>query len=215
MVGSGVLLECLDEPEVTSVLVIGRSSCGRSHSKLKEVIHRDFFNPEPLRKHLNNLDACFFCLGVSAVGKSEESYHHLTFDLTVGVAELLRECSPSATFCYVTGEGTDSSETGRMMWARVKGKTENRLLNMGFGGAYMFRPGFIQPERGVKSRTRLYKMIYVFGRLLYPILQRVAPDRVTTTVILGRAMIEVALRGSPNSILEIKDINRLGTRFER
>lgn len=209
MVGSGVLLECLDDDRVQSVLVIGRSPCGVTHAKLRELIRRDFFDYSDILADLAGHDACFFCLGVSVAGLSEAEYHRLTFDLTVAAAAAVLAASPGATFCYVSGQGTDSTEKGRFMWARVKGRTENHLLGMGFERAFMFRPGFIQPLKGVRSKTRLYRAFYALSAPVLPLLRRLAPGAVTTTENVGRAMIEVVARGGPKPILETRDINRL------
>jgi uncharacterized protein YbjT (DUF2867 family) len=155
-----LLLECVDSPDVDSVLVVGRSPCGVQHEKVTEILRDDFFDYSDIEDELAGLDACFFTLGVSAAGMSEQQYHRLTYDLTVAAAEALLKASPQLTFVYVSGTGTDSTEKGRIMWARVKGKTENRLLEMGFGDAYMFRPGYIQPMRGIRSKTTLYRWMY-------------------------------------------------------
>jgi uncharacterized protein YbjT (DUF2867 family) len=208
MVGSGVLVECLDDPRVHSVLVIGRSPCGVTHAKLRELLRSDFFDYSDAAADLTGFDACFFCLGVSAAGKDEATYHRLTYDLTIAAAEALAGPNPNLTFCYVSGEGTDSSERGRFMWARVKGKTENRLLEMPFNG-FIFRPGFIQPLKGVRSKTKLYQAIYTIIGPLYPLLRRFLPTHVTTTENVGRAMIRVAASGYSKHVLENPDINAL------
>ncbi|MCH8123983.1 MAG: epimerase [Bacteroidetes bacterium] len=208
MVGAGVLMECLDDPRVESVLAVGRRPCAVAHPKLRELIRSDLFDYGDATNHFLNLDACFFCIGVTAVGMSEAAYHRVTYDLTVAVAESLLDLNPALTFCYVSGEGTDSTERGRLMWARVKGKTENQLLRMALN-AYMFRPGFIQPLRGVRSSTRLYQVIYTVLRPFYPLLKRLLPKHVTTTVNIGRAMIRVAAQGYTQFVLENPHINSL------
>ncbi len=208
MVGAGVLIECLDDPRVESVLVVGRRSCDVVHPKLRELIRSDLFDFGDAPDDLLNLDACFFCLGVSAVGMSEAEYHRVTYDLTVATAESLLDVNPALTFCYVSGEGTDSTERGRLMWARVKGGTENQLLRMPFT-AYMFRPGYIQPLRGVSSRLRVYRAMHAVIGPFYPLLARLLPKHVTTTVNVGRAMIEVAAQGHTKLVLENPDINAL------
>ncbi len=209
MVGGGVLLECLDDARVESVLVVGRRACGVSHPKLTEILHEDFFDFKALATRFRGLDACFFCLGVSAAGLSEAEYTRRTYDLTLAAARALAAASPHIVFTYVSGAGTDSTERGRVMWARVKGRTENALLALPIGGAYMLRPGFIQPMRGVRSGTRLYRVFYVvFGPLL-PLLRRLFPRQITTTVAVGRAMIALAERGDARKILGPADINRL------
>lgn len=208
MVGAGVLIECLEEPRVRSILVIGRHPCGVSHPKLRELIRTDFFDYSDVRDDLSGYDACFFCLGVSVAGMSEPAYHRLTYALTLAAAEALVAVSPAITFCYISGEGTDSTERGRSMWARVKGKTENHLLRLPFK-AFMFRPGYIQPMKGVRSKTRLYQTFYdIFGRF-YPVLRRIAPRHVTTTENVGRAMTAVAAAGYSRRVLENPDINLL------
>lgn len=209
MVGSGLLQEALADPRVTSVLTLGRRATGRTHPKLEEIVHGDFFDYAAIADRLKGIDACFFCLGVSAAGLSEGEYHRLTYDLAVAAAEAVRTGSPDVTFCYVSGQGTDSSESGRWMWARVKGKLENRLLEM-FGEAYMFRPGFIQPLKGVRSRTRAYNALYAVLAPLYPALRRIFPGGVTDSVTLARAMLRVAAEGSEVRVLETRDINRIG-----
>ena len=211
MVGQGVLLECLDHLEVSGILAVGRSSCGIDHPKLQELLHQDFFDYSPIESDLTGYDACFFCLGVSAAGMSEEQYNRLTYELTLSAAGTLVRLNPSMTFCYVSGAGTDSSESGRMMWARVKGKTENHLLQLPFKAAYMFRPGYIQPMKGIRSKTKLYQTFYTFGRPLYPALKTLFPSFVTTTEKVGVAMIKVALHGYPQPLLENRDINALAS----
>ncbi len=185
MVGAGALLECLEDSRVESVLAVGRSLTGQTHPKLRHVIQADFFNYDNLRDDFANCDACFFCLGVSVAGMTEASYSHLTFDLTLAAAKEMAAANPKLTFCYVSGVGTDSTEQGRSMWARVKGKTENALLALPFKAAFMFRPGFIQPMHGVRSRTGWYQAFYTVAAPLYPVLHRLFPQYSTTTVNLG------------------------------
>jgi uncharacterized protein YbjT (DUF2867 family) len=208
MVGAGVLRECLDDSRVTSVLVVGRTPCGVTHPKLRELLRRDFFDYRDAAEDFTNLDACFFCLGVSSVGMAEAEYTRVTYDLTIAAATALAAASPGLTFCYVTGTGTDSTERGRSMWARVKGKTENQLLRMPFK-AYMFRPGYIQPLKGVRSKTGWYQAVYNVIGPLYPLFRRVAPNYLTTTENVGRAMIRVAAGGYEKRHLESSDINAL------
>lgn len=209
MVGGGVLLECIDDPSVESVLVVGRTPCGVTHPKLTEVLHRDFYDFAPLRPVLTGRDACFFCLGTTSAGKTEADYTRQTYDLTLGAARVMAQASPGMTFVYVSGRGTDSTEKGRVMWARVKGRTENALLALPFRAAYMLRPGVIEPLRGARSRTPLYHFFYVAFAWLWPILRRVWPDSVTTTVAVGRAMLALAAHGDAKKVLEPADINRL------
>ncbi|HEV8582496.1 MAG TPA: epimerase [Thermoanaerobaculia bacterium] len=208
MVGRGVLLECLEDGWVDAVLAVGRASCNVTHPKLRELIRSDFHDYRDARPELAGHEACFFCLGVSSAGMDEASYSRVTLDFTVAAAEVLAELNPGMTFCYVSGEGTDSTERGRAMWARVKGKTENRLLGMRLN-AYMFRPGYIQPRKGVRSKTLLYQAFYTVLGPLYPLLKRVMPRHVTATENVGRAMIEVAAKGYSKRILENPDINAL------
>jgi uncharacterized protein YbjT (DUF2867 family) len=209
MVGSGVLFECLDSPRVDAVVVVGRSSTGVSHPKIQEIIHSDFLEFKTIREHFANADACFFCLGVSSVGMKEADYRRVTYDVTLAAANALLAESPQLTFIYVSGDGTDSTERGRLMWARVKGKTENDLLAMPFKAAYMFRPGFIQLLRGARSKTALYRIMYNVTGWLYPVLNSLMPSHTTTSVAVGRAMIEVAADGYPKKILGSREINAL------
>jgi uncharacterized protein YbjT (DUF2867 family) len=209
MVGQGVLRECLADPDVTSVLAVGRSPTGQAHAKLHEVLHDNFLDFSAIESRLLGFDACFFCLGVTSVGLSEERYRHLTYDITIAAATTLARLNPGMVFIYVTGAGTDSTERGRVMWARVKGKTENDLLKLPFKGAYMFRPGAIQPLHGVRSKTAWIQAIYVVAAPLLTLLYKIAPKYVTTTERVGRAMIKVAKRGFPRPVLESEDINRV------
>ncbi|MGC1907848.1 MAG: NAD(P)H-binding protein [Candidatus Acidiferrum sp.] len=209
MVGQGALRECLLDPGVTEVLVIGRSATRQQHPKLREVIHGDLFDLSSIATRLAGYDACFFCLGVTSAGMSEADYTRVTHDLTLSVARMLAQLNPSMTFLYISGAGTDSSEHGRSMWARVKGRTENDLLRERFKAAYMLRPGYIQPMHGIKSKTPLYRAIYPIVAPLYPVLKVLAPKFVTTTEDLGRAMVTIAKSGAPKSVLEVPDINAL------
>jgi uncharacterized protein YbjT (DUF2867 family) len=209
MVGKGVLLECLNNALVSDVLVINRQPVGIQHPKLTEIIHKDFYDLSSIEEQLKGYDACFFCLGISAFRMKEEDYHRITYDLTVHFAQTLLRLNPQLTFCYVSGQGTDSSEKGSTMWARVKGKTENALLAMPFKGAYMFRPGYIHPMHGIKSRTALYNALYVVLKPLYPVFKTLSPDSVTTTEAIGKAMIAIAAKGDAKHILDPVDINRL------
>jgi uncharacterized protein YbjT (DUF2867 family) len=212
MVGTGALLECLADPRVESVLVVGRTPTGRSHPKLREVLHADFLHYENLRAEFVSADACFFCLGVSSAGMSEADYTRQTYDLTLAAARAMSAANPRMTFCYVSGLGTDSTERGRVMWARVKGRTENALLALPFKAAYMFRPGFIQPMDGIRSSTAWVQALYSISAPLYPLFRRLFPQYSTTTTHLGRAFIEVAAHGHPRKILHSKDIEALATR---
>jgi len=207
MVGQGVLRECLLDPEVERVLLIGRSAIGMQHPKLRELVRRDLFDYSDIESDLAGYDACFFCLGISAAGLSEDDYRRVNYDLPLAAANALLKVNPGMTFIYVSGTGTDSTERGRTMWARVKGATENALLRLPFKAAYMFRPGFIQPMHGETSKTRLYRVFYVIARPIMPLLKRFFPKYVTTTEQIGRAMIKVARGGAPKAILETDDIN--------
>ena len=209
MVGQGVLRECLLDPDVTAVLAIGRSLSGQSHAKLREVRHDNFLDFSTIESQLAGYDACFFCLGVTSLGLTEERYRHLTYDMTLAAATPLARLNPGMVFIYVTGAGTDSTEQGRVMWARVKGKTENDLLKLPFKAAYMFRPAAIQPLHGVRSKTAWVQAIYVVTAPLLTLLNKMAPKYVTTTEQVGRAMIKVAKQGYPKSVLESEDINRV------
>jgi uncharacterized protein YbjT (DUF2867 family) len=209
MVGQGVLRECLLDPGVESVLVIGRNPIGQQHEKLQEIVGPDVSDLAPVRAHLSGFDACFFCLGVSSTGMDSTAYYHLTYTLTTKAAAMLAQLNRQMTFIYVSGAGTDSTERGRMMWARVKGETENALLKMPFKAAYMFRPGYIQPLHGIRTKTKWYGMLYAAMGPLYPLWKRLFPKYVTTTECIGRAMITVARRGAPKQILESWDINEI------
>jgi len=209
MVGQGVLRECLLDAGVESVLVVGRSPTGQQHPRLREIVHDNFTDFSAIESELTGYDACLFCLGVSSVGMDAERYRHLTYDITMAAATTLAKLNPAMVFSYVTGAGTDSTEQGRVMWARVKGKTENDLLKLPFKAAYMFRPAGIQPLHGVKSKTGWVQAIYVVAAPLLTWLNRVAPKYMTTTEQLGHAMIKVARDGFPKPVLESEDINRV------
>ena len=204
MVGEGVLLECLDHPDVEQVLAVNRKPSGMSHPKLREIIHADFFDLAPLEPQLAGYDACFFCLGVSSVGMSVEQYRRVTYDLTLNAGRLLAKINPEMTFCYVSGKSTDSSEKGGVAWARVKGATENALMRL-FRRAYMFRPALMKATAGQKNLKIYYKLfawIYPLGRALYP-------AGFCTLKEVARAMIQVAVNGGPKHILEVQDIVEL------
>lgn len=206
MVGQGVLRECLLDPDVESVITIGRSAPAVRNPKLRNIVQPDLFHYSSVEPQLTGLDACFFCLGVSSAGLSEEQYEKLTCTLTVAAGETLSRLNPGMTFVYVSGAGTDSTEKGRIMWARVKGKTENALMRMPFKGAYMFRPGIIQPLHGEVSKTKAYRILYAVFKPLFPVILRLFPRQVLTTEQIGRAMIHVARHGAAKKILEIGDI---------
>jgi uncharacterized protein YbjT (DUF2867 family) len=209
MVGQGALRECLLDNDVKKVLSIVRSETGQRHDKLRELVRTDLSDLSPIADDLAGYDACFFCLGVSSAGMSEAAYRKTTYDLTLAAAQILAQKNPQMVFIYVSGTGTDSSERGTVMWARVKGATENALLKLPFKAAYMFRPGIIQPVHGAKSRTRSYRFFYAaFGPIL-PLARMAFPNQVTTTERVGRAMLAAAKRGAPKTLLENRDINEL------
>jgi uncharacterized protein YbjT (DUF2867 family) len=212
MVGQGVLLECLRDTAVERVVVIGRSSTGRRHAKLREILVKDLFDVGSYAGELTGLDACFFSLGVSSAGMSEAAYRHLSFDLTVAVAQELAARNSALCFVYVSGAGSDSTERGRTMWARVKGAAENALLKMTFRSAYMFRPGVIQPLDSIRSKTRAYRVGYVLMAPVMPLLRRAFPNSVLTTREIGQAMLSVARNGWPRPVLEPRDIHAAATR---
>ncbi|MCB0663112.1 MAG: NAD-dependent epimerase/dehydratase family protein [Saprospiraceae bacterium] len=207
MVGKGVLLECLDDNEIDQVILVNRRPIGLTSPKIKELLLDDFTQIDRFKEDLKGLDACFYCMGISAVGLSEEVYTKITFNPTKEFADTLYDLNPGMTFIYVSGTGTDSSENGRVMWARVKGKTENLILNKGFKKAYAFRPGFIIPEKGIESRTALYNNMYKLLRPFFPWLKKMSS--VTTTSKIGRAMINTIHKEQLERILENKAINVL------
>ncbi len=209
MVGSGVLLECLGSPDVERVLCLGRSPVGRQHPKLVEVVRKDLFDLASVEGNLAGYDACFFCLGVSSLGMKEAEYSRITHDLTLSIARTLQRLNPGLVFVYVTGAGTDSTGNGASMWARVKGRTENALLAMGFRAAYMFRPGFIQPMKGVRSRIRAFQALLGVVSPLWPVFRTLFSSQVTTTEKIGLAMIHAVQRGYPRPVLTPRDINAL------
>jgi len=211
MVGRGVLRECLLDPEVERVLMVGRHGTGQKHEKLEERVHADLFDLSPIEDILAGHDACLFCLGVSSAGMSERDYTRVTFDLTMAVAQALVKVDPSVTFVYVSGAGTDGSGRSGPMWARVKGRTEKALLSLPFKAVFLFRPGFIQPMHGIRSRTRLYRILYAVAAPLYPVWKVLLPGLVTTTEKVGKAMLRVARNGSPDPVLETRDINALSS----
>ena len=205
MVGEGILHECLNHPDVESVLVVNRRSCQVSHPKLKEIIHNDFYDFSNIEDQLAGYNACFFCLGTTSVGKNEEVYTHITFDLTKAFADTLIKHNLDMVFCYVSGTGTDSTEKGKIMWARVKGRTENYLLNLGFKNAYLFRPGVILPTKGLKNTLTMYK---IFSPLL-PVVRLLFPKQICSLKEIGTAMINTVTKGYKKNVLEVKDIVEL------
>ena len=207
MVGQGVLRECLLDPRVEGILSVGRSPVGQQHGQLLELVRGDVADLDSVEDRLRGFDACFFCLGVSSAGMKEADYRRVTHDLTLAVARTLARLNPGMTFIYVSGAGTDSTERGRIMWARVKGETENALLRLPFKAAYMFRPGVIQPLHGIASKTKLYRILYAVTGPLITLVKIISPRWVTTTEQVGRAMISVAKGGAPKPILESREIS--------
>ncbi|HXN65627.1 MAG TPA: hypothetical protein VN862_09850 [Candidatus Acidoferrales bacterium] len=208
MVGQGVLRECWLDPQISEVVSIVRSSTGEHDAKVREVAIQNFYNFSGIENELSGVNACFFCLGISSAGMTEERYRHITYDITLAAARTLAKLNPDMTFIYVSGMGTDSTERGRSMWARVKGQTENDLLRLPIQ-AYAFRPGMIVPMHGARSKTRVYRWLYAALTPLLPLLNSLFPKHVTTTEQIGRAMIHVATQGAPKKILETADINAI------
>ncbi len=209
MVGQGVLRECLIDRDVESVLSIGRHATGQQHEKLRELVHKDFLDYSAIESELTGFDACFYCLGVSSAGMPEAAYRRITYDFTMAAARTLVRLNPGMTFEYVSGQGTNSSGRGFIMWARVKGETENALLALPFKAAYMFRPGAIVPQDGIQSKTRLYRLIYTVMGPALPVLKAWMPNVVTSTRQLGLAMLQVAKEGASTPVLENSHINKL------
>jgi uncharacterized protein YbjT (DUF2867 family) len=209
MVGQGVMRECLLDGGVARVVTLGRRATGTAHAKVRELVHADLFHLAPIEQELAGLDACFYCLGATAAGKSEAEYARINHDMTLAVAETLARVDPDMTFIYVSGMGTDSTERGRAMWARVKGRTENALLRLPFRAAYMLRPGIILPMHGIKSRTTLYRLFYSLMTPLYPALRALFPRAITTTEQLGQVMLRLARSGYSKPVLESADIASL------
>lgn len=210
MVGQGVLRECLIDPDVTEVVSIARRPIGQTHPKLREIAHADMTDFSAIQSDLTGFDACFFCLGISSVGLSEADYSRITYDMPVAAARALVKASPQAVFILVSGAGADSSEQGKVMWARVKGRAENAVLKLPFRGTYVFRPGAIRPMHGITSRTVWYRMLYTLTAPLWAVLHPLLPRYVTSTEQVGRAMIRVARDGAPERILDSAALNRIG-----
>jgi uncharacterized protein YbjT (DUF2867 family) len=208
MVGEGVLNECLLHPNVESILVINRRPCGVSNLKLTEIIHENFYDLSPIENQLTGYNACFFCLGVTSINKKEPEYYSLTYTLTIDIAQRLARLNPEMTFCYISGAGTDSTEKGRIMWARVKGKTENDLISLAFKKVYAFRPGFIIPTKGQKNVHKYYSLL----GFLFPLLRTIIPKYVSTLKELGLSMINSVIKGYEKQILEVPDIVKLSKR---
>ncbi|MGH8737685.1 MAG: NAD-dependent epimerase/dehydratase family protein [Burkholderiales bacterium] len=206
MVGQSVLRECLGAPGVGRVVAVGRRRTETEHPRLTNLLTPDLSDLSPIAAQLASFDACFFCLGVSSIGMSEADYTRVTHDLTLNAARTLLRSNPQMTFTYVTGAGTDSTEKGKSMWARVKGRTENELLSLGFKGAYMFRPGVILPMHAVRSKTLAYRAAYVLAGPLFRIMRAIRPQSMVTSVEIGLAMLAVARSGYRRPILEVADI---------
>jgi uncharacterized protein YbjT (DUF2867 family) len=206
MVGQGVLRECLLDPQVNEILTLGRSTTGQQHPKLREIAQANLLDLSAIEPQLTGFDTCFFCLGVSSFGMAEAKYTQITYDLTLSIARTLLRLNPTLRFLYVSGAGTDSAEDGRSMWARVKGRTENDLLQLGFPSAYMLRPAAIVPLHGIQSKTAVYRFLYKMIAPLLPWLQRTFPQYVTTTAELGRAMITLAASHQPSHVVENREI---------
>lgn len=211
MVGQGVLRECLAAADVDKVLTVGRTPTGQRHPKLRELVHAEMWDYANIEADLADYDACFFCIGVSSAGMSEQNYTHVTYELTLAVATTLVRLNPRMVFIYVSGTGADSSETSRIMWERVRGKTENALLKLPFRGVYIFRPGMIEPV-GVTSKTTAYRWFYALARPLLPLLRAMLPDQVLSTPQVGQAMLAAVRNGAPKRVLESADINALSKR---
>lgn len=209
MIGKGVLLECLDHESIDEVLSLSRNSLGIDHPKLKQVLHSDFSNYDSIKSELTGYDACYLCMGVSSVGMNEEDYTKITYTYTLNLAKALLELNPNLVCTYVSGQSTDSSEKGKTMWARVKGKTENDLLALGFKDAYMFRPGGIIPLRGIKSRTKMYQFMLTYMGWLLRLIKLLSPNSIVNTTQIGLAMIHVTQRGYEKKIIDPVDIIRL------
>lgn len=209
MVGQGVLLECLDDHKIIAVLSISRNSTGIKHPKLKELLHSDFSDFSAIKNQLDGYDACFHCMGVSSAGMSEKEYTKYTYDFTLALAKPLQDLNSNMTFIYVSGQGTDSTEKGGLMWARVKGRTENDLLKLGFKQAFMFRPGAIIPKRGVKPRAKATRIAMNLLGWTLPLFKAISPNSITDTEKIGKAMINCAISGYEKAILTPSDINKL------
>lgn len=205
MVGEGVLMECMENPHIERILALTRKPTGRSHPKLTEIIHTDFFNIAPIADQLKGYDACYFCLGVSSIGMKEEEYTRLTHTLTLHVAEILAAQNAGMTFCYLSGAGTDSSEKGKLMWARVKGKTENDLMKLPFKEVFAFRPGAMIATAGQKNILAAYK----YFSWLFPVMKLFFPNSICTLRQVAKAMIEVSLYGYEKQHIEVKDVKKL------
>lgn len=206
MVGKGVLLECLENENVTSAVTIGRRKTGLDHPKLSEIEHPDFLDFTAVSDSLKDIDACYHCMGVSAAGMSDEDYTRMTYDFSMSLARTLYEHNPDITMIYVSGQGTDSKETSRQSWARIKGKTENDLLKMGFKQAFMFRPGGIIPTKGIQPSSQLYRRLIFWLGWMLRLMKLIAPNSIVNSDQIGRAMINVTQKGYEKQIIDPKDI---------
>ena len=206
MVGQAALRACLQAADVSEVVAVVRTPTGQRHPKLRELQHDDLWHPQPLADRLAGFDACFFCIGKTSAGMDEAQYMHFTYDMTLAVAQMLAPINPDMRFVYVSGAGADSSEQGRVMWARVRGRTENALQRVGFRAAYAIRPGVIQPLHGIVSKTGSYRWFYRLAAPLLPLLLRWMPNTVLSTDVIGRALLTLARRGWPTPVLEARDI---------
>jgi uncharacterized protein YbjT (DUF2867 family) len=206
MVGEGVLHECVLDPNIAEIVVLGRKPCGYSHPKITDLITPDLMNLSKIKSQLVGFDACMFCSGVSSVGISQETFYTMTYTMTMSIATVLQRQNPNMVFCYITGAGTDSTEKGKIAWARTKGKTENDLMKLPFKAVYNFRPGALMPTQGLKNQKSYYKYLGWLG----PIFKWIAPNSISTLAQLGKAMIRVCTHGYHKSILEVKDILILG-----
>jgi uncharacterized protein YbjT (DUF2867 family) len=209
MVGQGVLRECLQAPDVELVQTVGRTPTGQQHPKLRELVHAEMWDYSGVQAELSDYDACFFCIGVTSSGVSEKTYTHLTYDMTIAAASALARVNPQMVFVYVSAAGSDTSENGRIMWERVRGKTENALLKLSFRGVYILRPGMIQPLDGIKSKTAAYRIFYSLTKPLLPLLRAALPKYVVTTRQVGQAMLALVRNGSPKRVLESEDISSI------
>jgi len=209
MVGQGVLRECLLDPGVERVLAVGRTATPQRDEKLHDLVVDNFLDFSAVERELSGYDACFFCLGITSAGMTEADYRRVTYDIALAAAQTLVRINPGMTFVFVSGAGADSTGRGRVMWARVKGQTENALLALPFKGVYVFRPAAIQPLHGIRSKTAWINAAYAVLGPLYPVFKHFVPDYVTTTEQVGRAMLAAARRGAPKRVLENADINRL------
>jgi uncharacterized protein YbjT (DUF2867 family) len=214
MVGQGVLRECLAAPDVDQVKTIGRTLTGQRHLKLRELVHAEMWHYEGIDEELAGFDACFFCIGVSSAGPrmDEQKYTHITYDMTLAVANALLRLNPHIVFVYVSGVGADSTEKSKVMWERVRGKTENALLALPFRGVYIFRPGMIQPLDGIQSKTQAYRIFYSVFKPVLPLLRRALPNQIVTTAQMGQAMLNAVRRGANKRVLETQDIAALSRR---